>query len=208
MQFQNTGNSMVYKFVLPLLLIVAACPAHARMYKWVDAQGNVQYTDTPPPESAGQGRSEVKKSGTVVKSAESTEERSKRLAAEAEEAQRKKLADDQARKDRALLSTYTTEKEIDLARDRALEHHKGIITGAQARLKQLEPSAKQLDQKIKAATRGGKPAPVHLQQQYEAKQAEVAEVQRIIKTNEDAMVAVRERYEADKLRFRELTAKR
>jgi hypothetical protein len=198
---------MAYKLLLPLLLAIAVMPAQARMYKWVDAQGKVHYTDTPPPESAGQGSAEVKKSGTVVKKTESTEERSKRLAAEAEAAERKKLANEQARKDRALLATYTTEKEIDLARDRALEQRRLVIESAQARLKQLEPGVKDLEKKHKAATRNGKPAPAHLQAQYDAKLAEVGEVQRSIKTNEEAMTEVRARYEAEKQRFRELTAK-
>jgi hypothetical protein len=47
-----------------------------------------------------------------------------------------------------------------------------------------------------------------LQQQYDAKHAEVEEAQRVVSTNQEAMVKVRERYEAEKLRFRELTAKR
>lgn len=33
-------------------LLVAALPAGAALYKWVDAQGRVQYTDTPPPANA------------------------------------------------------------------------------------------------------------------------------------------------------------
>ena len=31
------------------VLLAIALPAHAAMYKWVDAQGRVQYSDTPPP---------------------------------------------------------------------------------------------------------------------------------------------------------------
>jgi len=208
MQYRNTVSSMAYSLALALLLVLTAQPAQAKMYKWVDAQGNVHYTDTPPPESAGQGNSEVKKSGTVVKRTESTEEREKRLAAEAAEKERKKAAAEQARKDRALLATYTSEQEIDLARDRALEHHNLIIKSAEARLKQLEPGSKELENKVKAATKGAKPAPEHLQQQYDAKRAEVEEAQRVIKTNQEAKIKVRERYEAEKLRFRELTAAR
>jgi hypothetical protein len=199
---------MGFKFLLTLLLAVAALPVQAKLYKWVDAQGNVHYTDTLPPSAAAQGNAEMSKTGNIVKKTESAEEKRKRLAEEAEAAERKKAADEQARKDRALLSTYTTEQEIDLSRNRALEHHNLIIKSAEARLKQLEPSANELDRKIKAASKNGKPAPAHLQQQYDAKRAEVEEAQRIIKTNQEAMVALRERYEADKLRFRELTAKR
>jgi hypothetical protein len=207
MQYRNTVGNMAFKFWLPLLLVAAAFPAHAKMYKWVDAQGNVHYTDTLPPAAASQGNAELSKTGNVVKKTESAEERQKRLAAEAAAAERKKIAAEQARKDRALLATYTTEQEIDLARGRALEHHNLIIKSAEARLKQLQPSAQDLERKIKAVSKDGKPAPAHLQQQYDAKRAEVEEAQRTIKANKEAMVKVNERFDAEKLRFRELTAK-
>jgi archaellum component FlaC len=207
MQFPDIVNNMAYKFLLPLLLAVAALPAHAKLYKWVDAQGNVHYTDTLPPDSAGQGNSEVKKSGSVVKRAESTEEKEKRLAAEKEAAVAKKAAAERARKDRALLATYTSEQEIDLSRDRALEHHNLAIKSAEARLKQLEPRVKDITKKVEAASKGGKPVPAYLKQQYDSALSEVEDAKASISMNQEAMVAVRERYETDKLRFRELTAK-
>jgi hypothetical protein len=199
---------MAYKFLLPVVLALLALPAQAKLYKWVDEKGQVHYTDTLPPAAAAQGNAEMSKSGNVIKKTESAEERQKRLAAEAEAAERKRVADEQARKDRALLATYTSEKEIDLARDRALEQRSLVIKSAQARLAQLEPSLKELGDKIAAAEKKGKPAPEHIRRQYEAKRAEVEDAQHTIKTNEEAMAAVRERYEAEKLRYRELTAKR
>lgn len=35
-----------------VIAVLAALPVQAAMYKWVDAQGRVQYTDTPPPPTA------------------------------------------------------------------------------------------------------------------------------------------------------------
>lgn len=207
MQYRNTVSNMASKFLLSVLLVAAALPVHAKMYKWVDAQGKVHYTDTPPPESASQGNAELNKSGNVIKKTESAEERQKRLAAEAEAAARKREADDQARKDRALLATYTSEAEIDLARDRAIEQRGLAIKSAQARLKLLDPGMKDLEAKVKASSQNGGKVPAYLQQQHDAKRAEVEEVQRIIKTNEEAIEAARKRYEAEKQRFRELTVK-
>lgn len=40
------------KAVAWVLFAAVALPAHAAMYKWVDAQGRVQYSDTPPPPNA------------------------------------------------------------------------------------------------------------------------------------------------------------
>ncbi len=38
--------------ILVLIAVLAVAPAGAELYKWVDADGNIHYTDTPPPPSA------------------------------------------------------------------------------------------------------------------------------------------------------------
>jgi hypothetical protein len=40
------------RLLLLALAVALAAPVHAAMYKWVDAQGRVQYSDTPPPPTA------------------------------------------------------------------------------------------------------------------------------------------------------------
>lgn len=40
------------KTIAWLLACLLVAPVHAAMYKWVDAQGRVQYSDTPPPPNA------------------------------------------------------------------------------------------------------------------------------------------------------------
>lgn len=40
------------RWILVLTAAFAVSPAGAELYKWVDADGNVHYTDTPPPASA------------------------------------------------------------------------------------------------------------------------------------------------------------
>ena len=40
------------KRVLTLALLLAALPASAVMYKWVDQDGKVHYSDQPPPDGA------------------------------------------------------------------------------------------------------------------------------------------------------------
>jgi hypothetical protein len=38
--------------MLVAILVMLGLPAHGALYKWVDAQGRVQYSDTPPPADA------------------------------------------------------------------------------------------------------------------------------------------------------------
>lgn len=40
------------RWIPALIAVLAAAPAAAELYKWVDADGNVHYTDTPPPANA------------------------------------------------------------------------------------------------------------------------------------------------------------
>lgn len=39
-------------FLLFALFLVLVIDAHAQVYKWVDREGNIQYTDQPPPSDA------------------------------------------------------------------------------------------------------------------------------------------------------------
>ncbi len=40
------------RWILMLTATLAVTPAGAELYKWTDADGNIHYTDTPPPSSA------------------------------------------------------------------------------------------------------------------------------------------------------------
>lgn len=199
-------NNTAFNLLLAVLL-VTALPAQAKLYKWVDAQGRVHYTDTPPPQSSTHAVTELGKTGQAMKRSESVEERRAREAEERRQAELKKIAEEQARKDRALLGTYTRVSEIDLARDRALEHHRLAIAGAQTRLKQVSVKAKEILEKIQTITQRGRPVPPYLQNQLNATQKEAEDLKKIIRVNQEAQVTVRARYEADKARYIQLTAK-
>jgi hypothetical protein len=199
-------NNTAFNLLLAGLLAFAM-PVQAKMYKWVDENGRVYYTDTPPPQSARHAVTELGKAGQAMKRTESVEERRAREAEERRIAEQKKIVEEQARKDRALLGTYTRESEIDLARDRALEHHRLAIKGAETRLSQLAVKAKEILDKIQTITKRGRPIPPFLQNQLNATQKEAADLKKIIRINQEALITVRARYEADKARYQELTAK-
>jgi len=112
-----------------------------------------------------------------------------------------------AQLDRALTQTYTTEAEIDLARDRALEHHKLAIKGAEIRGKAVEANLSELKARIASIEKSKRPVSPNLKEQLDQATRESLDLKRTILNNEEAMVQVGEKYAADKLRFRELTGK-
>jgi len=129
------------------LLIVLYAPFAAAVYKCVDEKGNALFGDVPPAGCGNVPIYEVNKSGTVVRKIEPTPTPEQVKERQEEQARRKKaeaLAAEQKRQDMALLNSYTSAIEFDVARDRNVEPVQGRIAGAQERLKELDQNEKQL----------------------------------------------------------------
>jgi hypothetical protein len=137
-------------FLCSTLLAVGPAAAQERMYKCVDARGKVYYTQVPPPECLGRDTQELNKSGTLIRKNPAVIPLSP-AQEQAREAERKKKIDDEEkskeerRKNLALLNTYSSEKDIEDTRARALAEAQGAIedteksiAGAQKRQKELE----------------------------------------------------------------------
>jgi hypothetical protein len=178
--------------------------AQAGMYRWVDGNGRVQYSDTPPTTFQTSGGVEMNKQGNVIRRTQSEAERKAEAERQVEQKRIQQEQEKQAQRDRALTATYTTEAEIDLARDRALEHHKLAIKGAQIRAQAVEANVVELRGRIASIEKSGRPVGSGLQEQLAQATKESQELKRTIHSNEESMAKVREKYAADKLRFREL----
>ena len=204
----NTWRVIVLNTAFSLaLLLIGITAAQATMYRWVDSAGRVQYGDTLPASYQKSGAAELNKQGQVIKRTTSAAEREVEATNKAEQAKLKKITDEQSRLDRALTSTYTTEAEIDLARDRALGHHKLAIQGATVRVKTVDANLKELQTRVSVFSRAKKPVPRNLQMQLSQSEKESLELKRTLLQIEEAMVKVREKYDADKQRFKVLMAK-
>lgn len=205
--WQITVQLMAFSALFVALLLMMMGAAQAAMYRWVDSNGRVQYSDTLPPTYQQSGAAEMNKQGQIIKRTQSEVERKAEAERKAEQARIQQEQQKQAQFDRALTQTYTTEAEIDLARDRALEHHKLAINGAEIRSKAVDANLAELNARIAQIEKSGKKVGLGLQRQLEQSRKESDELKRTIQNNEEAMTQVREKYAADKARFRELTGK-
>ena len=105
--------------------IAAGVTGHgqAQLYKWIDENGKVQYSDTVPPGAVDRARKELRTDGTIKQEthrAATTEERRLALMKAVEDAKLKAVQDERDRKDKALLATYIDLADFDRVRDRAL----------------------------------------------------------------------------------------
>ena len=198
----NTALSRVF---FTFLLAAVALPAEARIYRWVDAQGKVHYSDTLPVRDAGRGNDVLSKDGVVMHHHDSEAQKKAQEAATAAERVQQEVKLKQQRRDQALLATYTTPQEIDLARDRALDNYRLVIKSVQLRLNQVDANLAELRNRADGYTRANKPVPPYLGAELLRAQSDQASLTSEIQQNRQAMEQTRVQYAADKTRFIELT---
>ena len=205
---RNTATARRYSGTfgaLALAALVALAPAAGaqKLYKWTDEKGVVHYTDKAP--DPARGGVQLDKQGRPVGKIEPAPTPEQVRAKQAEEERRREAAKEQevtARRDRALLASYTTEAEIDLARARAVATVESQIQSAQAYLAQLTKRKTELD--ARKAKLGDNPLPPQLERDSASVDAEYAKNSDLVVQKQRELAAVAARYDADKQRWREL----
>ena len=175
-------------FALAIVLLPLA--ALAQSYRCVGTDGKKYYGSSVPPQCLGQPVEQLDSRGVVVKridAAASADERAKKEADEADRKKRETLAKEQGRKDSALMASYTSEKDIEVARGRALEGN--------------QRAAKDLEERIAA-----------LKKRRGAPNEDVKAIDADLKTQEGALAAkkkdidaINAKYDDDKKRFIEIS---
>jgi Domain of unknown function (DUF4124) len=188
-------------------LLLVASPVRAATYKWVDEKGVVHYSDKIPPEAVNKGNVEINKQGVAIKRTDPALTPEQRRALELQEIRRQQLAREREeidRRDRALLATYTTESEIDLARSRALATIDAQVQGATKYSLLLNKRKVELD--AKKAALGDRAAPPVLERELANIDSELQKQVELIAAKKKEISVVNARYELDKKRWADLRA--
>jgi len=179
--------------------------ALATTYKWVDDKGVVHYTDTVPPDAVNKGRVELNQQGLPVKKIDPAMTPEQQRQREAEQQQQREAVRQQqeaARRDRALLASYTTEADIDLAKKRSLRTVEAALQSAQAYSAQL--SKKKSELTAKKVGYAGKAVPAEIESELAATDGELARQAELIEQKQKEIGAVTAKYDADKVRWHAL----
>ena len=186
-------------------LALAAGLAAAATYKWVDEKGVTHYTDKMPPEAVNKSNVELNKQGIPIRKTDPavTPEQVKARETEAERARETaRQQQDQARKDRALLDSYTSEGDIDLAKNRSMKIIDTTLQSAEANRARLVKRRDELLASKQAL--GGKPAPPNLERDLASTQVDITRQDDFIARKKEEQAAVAARYDADKARWQAL----
>ncbi|BBO99828.1 DUF4124 domain-containing protein [Sulfuriferula nivalis] len=184
-----------YKIISTFIILGLTPIAHADIYKWKDAQGVTHYGDTMPPQAAGRATIEMNKKGSIIKetaAALTPEQRVQQQADQAKLDKETQVITEQKRRDSALLNTYTSPSEIDLARDRSLEQYKLVIDGTNARLEPLRAKLAKLPPKSA---------------EYAETMKRISDLEALLAQKNTEMAAAKAKFAADRARYIELTGK-
>jgi len=195
-------------FSASLVLLVVACSttAEAKLYKWVDDKGVTHYSEVIPPEHINKNNVLLNNQGRLIKRNEKINNMEQR--ANGEDGAKKRIENEAklelSRKDNALLNTFSSEKEIDLALDRNLHHLESRISSIQSLQKAAQESLKNYHREAEEIKGAGRKLPVSIQADITEGENKLAKLQLSLVKAQEKMAAVKASYEVDKIRFREL----
>src|SRR2546425_8853386 len=183
----------------------AGAAVAAGTYKWTDEQGVVHYSDKAPAEPPAKGATVLDKQGRQVKKIDPplTPEQIKAKSDDEERARAlAKAKDEQARKDRALMQSYTSESEIDIARNRAISTLESQIKSAEIFSADLARRQKNIAKQ--KASYGSKPIPIELERESTAVDNELSHQTILIRQKQEELTLVTAKYDTIKERWREI----
>ncbi len=193
-----------------LLAVLVAPPAQAaRLYKWTDENGKVHYGDKIPPEYAKQERKVLNEQGVAVKTLDAAKT-PEQLAEEARLAEQRReqerIEAEKAAHDRMLLATFTSEDDMVMTRDGKIAAIDGILRVTRGRIDNVEETIAELTREAAELERAGKPVPARLHEQIQTARAQSQRYHDYITAKRQEQEGIRQQFEADIRRFRELKA--
>ena len=205
---QRLLQGLFFGFMLATIAIFMATGAHAqgRIYKCTDAKGKVFVTQTPPPEYLGRPTDVLNKSGSVVSRDEgmaTPEQQAQREAEKKKKAEQEIIAKEERRKATALLSTYSSEKDIEEARARALKENEGAIKDTEKKIAVAQKRLKDLENEKEFYAK--KTLPTKLQSDIRNNEIDLKNQQELLDAKKKQVATINVKHDEDKRRYVELT---
>jgi hypothetical protein len=197
-------------------LIAVSLAAHSQStpgqltYRCVGKDGKKYYGSTVPTPCLGQPIEQLNTSGMVVKRINPESDEKERVAKEAE-AKKKREAEaaarEAARRNSALLATYTSEQDIDDARSRALAENQKALRDVELRIDAIKKRQASYDKELEFYKGDNKP-PARLQDDIRDAEVDLQAQQDLLAAKKKDVDNINAKYNDDKKRYRELTGRR
>ena len=202
------GNVATYAVVFAALWSLGASPALAgKLYRWVDENGHVYFSDKVPPEDIKLKHQELNKQGMVIDTIEAAktpeqiaeEERQEKLRAE-EEKRRKEIE----LHDQWLVSTFRDENDLIQSRDAKIDALESATKLTRDRITRLKDDLEHLRTQAADHERGGSPVPDDLLRDIKSLEQQINDNTDYVSKKTQEQEQLRAQYDKDLKRLREL----
>jgi hypothetical protein len=214
-------RNLSYRLLAATLAMLAASNAFAakgssvksldhNRFKWRDAQGNLHYTDSVPPEAARLGYDIVNTQGIVIKHVDRAKTEAELAASKldaAKQAAERRVAEQRARDDEQLLSNYPREDDLKHAQQQELEMLEQQVKAAAASLRNQEQSLADLLDRAAEAERTGKELPAEQTTQLGRMRKQVDEQRMTVAQREHDRDEASSHFDEQVTHYRELKAR-
>jgi hypothetical protein len=208
----NTSRRFAALALVTGIILGAGTPsAQAKIKCWKNHEGVQECGNAVPPEFAQKSIERKSSMGLTVEKTEraKTQEELAAARAEAERIRKEKLeadwlAAEQARKDRVLLQTFTTEEDLRLATDGKIAVIDSRVKHSEQLAKKLGATRDELQGEAAQYERRGKKVPTELTKKIDDIQLQIDNNRAQISLRNEERLQVQQQYETDLARYREL----
>jgi hypothetical protein len=191
-------------------LTLAPLAADAESYRCVSKDGKRFYGSTIPAECHGRPVEELNAQGMVVKRIDPVAAEHERRAKEATDAKKREAeaaAREASRRNQALLATYTSEKDIDDARARALAENSNATQDVESRIEAIRTRQAAYEKELEFY-KGKDETPVKLRDDIKNAAEELKAQEQLLEVRKREVQSINARYDDDKKRYAALTVRR
>ena len=191
-------------------LLMATTVHAAKMYRYVDKDGNVHYTDKPPPEAAQQERTVLNERGMETDTLDrqlTDEEVAEKKRLDEIEAAKQHVIEEREKRDEMLRQSYTSVADMENARDSRITAIEAQVLVTSRTISTLEQRLSGAEAQAKRLKTAGNEVPAELQELIDTTRDELLKNQKSLMASRTKQETIRHEFGEDIERFKELTGK-
>lgn len=203
----NASTLLIVLLAFLLASVSFDASAQRKLYRWTDKDGKVHYTDQLPAEAVKDKQEELNSQGMTVRTTERVRTEEEQAAWDAEHAkleEERKIAEEKAKMDAVLTSSYPTEADLARAYKERFDLLEQSLESARIGIRSQEKSLAELLAHAADLERNGQKVPVAITDSIARTRDQVHEQRTYLERREKEQVALEAEYDRLLARYREL----
>ncbi len=191
------------------VILTCAFSVQAKMYKWVDEDGQVHFGDRIPPEYLVKEHDELNELGVKTRhreAAKTSEQKAEERRLEREQKKIELAEKKKKQRDRVLLDTYTTERDLVVARDSRLDAVNSQINLAESIISDSNNKIESMEQQVAEIKASNREVPIDLYKRIDNEKQQVAVQTKVMENHKKRSIEISEQFNGYIDRFKVLKA--